>query len=344
MLFDTVNVDNDIGNNDINYSGEIWKMFVILAAFAAAIFMGLNIGGNNAAASMGAAYGAKARTKNQAVVLIAVFSLLGAVFSGGEVIKTLGEGIVPGNTITLTAAIIAITAAGLAMFLANVIKVPVSTSQAAVGAVTGIGVFYGVLDTHLLSKIVGWWVFTPLLAFVLAYIAGKYLHPILLYWLVDHKSEDKIRKIINILLTISGCYVAYSAGANNAANAVGPLVGAGLMTQTTGAIVGGLAIGAGAILLGSRILDTVGNDITELCAIRAIFVEFIAAIIVHAASILGIPISLGEIVTAAIIGIGCANQGIIAAKSDTVKRIAIMWVVSPLLAGTIAYLAIRTLV
>lgn len=344
MLIDTVNVDNDIDNNGINYSGEIWKMFIILAAFAAAIFMGLNIGGNNAAASMGAAYGAKARTKKQAVVLIAVFSLLGAVFSGGEVIKTLGEGIVPGNTLTLVAAIIAIAAAGLAMFLANVIKVPVSTSQAAVGAVTGIGIFYGVLNTDLLSKIVVWWVFTPLLAFVLAYVAGKYLHPILLYWLVDHKSEDKIRKIINILLTISGCYVAYSAGANNAANAVGPLVGAGLMTQTTGAIVGGLAIGAGAMLLGSRILDTVGNDITELCAIRAIFVEFIAAIIVHAASILGIPISLGEIVTAAIIGIGCANQGIVAAKSDTVKRIAIMWVVSPLLAGTIAYVAIRLLI
>lgn len=319
-------------------------MFVILAAFAAAIFMGLNIGGNNAAASMGAAYGAKARTKNQAVVLIAVFSLLGAVFSGGEVIKTLGEGIVPGNTITLTAAIIAITAAGLAMFLANIIKVPISTSQAAVGAVTGIGIFYGVLDTHLLSKIVGWWVVTPVLAFTLAYVVGKCVHPPLLIWLVDHESEEQIRKIISILLTVSGCYVAYSAGANNAANAVGPLVGAGFMSPTTGAIVGGLAIGAGAMLLGSRILDTVGNNITELCVIRAIFVEIIAAVIVHAASILGIPISLGEIVTAAIIGIGCANQGIVATKSDTVKKIVVMWFVSPLFAGAIAYAGIWALV
>ena len=341
MLFDTVNVDNDIGNNGINYSGENWKMFITLAAFAAAIFMGLNIGGNNAAASMGAAYGAKARTKGQAVVLIAIFSLLGAVFSGGEVIKTLGEGIVPGDTLTLTAAIIAIAAAGLAMSLANVIKVPISTSQAAVGAVTGIGIYYGMLNKSLLLTIVGWWVVTPLLAFTLAYVAGKYLHPMLLFWLVDHESEDQIRKIINILLTISGCYVAYSAGANNAANAVGPLVGAGFMTQTTGAIIGGLAIGAGAMLLGSRILETVGNDITELCAIRAVFVEFIAAIIVHAASILGIPISLGEIVTAAIIGVGCANQGIAAAKSDTVKKIVMMWFVSPLFVGAIAYVALR---
>ncbi len=102
--------------------------------------------------------------------------------------------------------------------------------------------------------------------------------------------------------------------------------------------------GAGAMLLGSRILDTVGNNITELCVIRAIFVEIIAAVIVHAASILGIPISLGEIVTAAIIGIGCANQGIVATKSDTVKKIVVMWFVSPLFAGAIAYAAIWALV
>lgn len=49
-------------------------MIIALAAIASAIFMGMNIGGNNAAASMGAAYGAKARTKKQAVILIAIFS------------------------------------------------------------------------------------------------------------------------------------------------------------------------------------------------------------------------------------------------------------------------------
>ena len=315
-------------------------MLVMFAAFVAAIFMGLNIGGNNAAAAMGAAYGAKARTKKQAVFLIAFFSLLGAILSGGEVINTLGKGIVPGNTITLVAAIIAIFSAGVSMFVGNVLKVPISASQAAVGAVAGIGIFFGVLNTGLLTWIAGWWVVTPSLAFLLAYLAGKYLHPRLLVWLVGHESEDQIRKTINVMLTISGCYVAYSAGANNAANAVGPLVGAGFLSQTTGAVVGGLAIGAGAILIGGRILDTVGNDITELCAIRAVFVEFISAIIVHFASMLGVPVALGQIVPAAIIGIGCANKGLMAARTKTVKKIIVMWLVSPLVAAIIAYSAI----
>jgi len=136
---------------------------------------------------------------------------------------------------------------------------------------------------------------------------------------------------LNILLTVSGCYVAYSAGANNAGNAVGPIVGAGGIQPSYGAILGGIAIGIGALLMGGRVLDTVGKEITELCIVRAMFVEFTSAIIVHIASILGIPVSLGEIVAAGVIGIGCANSGMHMVKDDVVKKIVMAWFISPLL-------------
>ena len=317
---------------------DITLMFV--AAILVAVFMGVNIGGNNAAASMGAAYGAKARTKLQAVALIGVFSLLGAVLNGGEVIKTLGVGILPAGTILLEGAVVAVGAAGITIFLANIVRLPISTSQAAVGAIVGIGFFYDAskINTYTIGEIMVWWVVTPILAWFLAYIVGKYLYTEILIWLADHSdSEESIRKFLNILLTVSGSYVAYSAGANNAANAVGPFVGAGVVTSFQGAVIGGLALGVGAFLLGGRVLDTVGKEITELCVIRAVFVEFIAAGIVHAASIYGIPVSLGEIVTAGVIGIGCANSGMHIMKGDTVKKIAMAWIISPLLAGSMAY-------
>jgi len=95
--------------------------------------------------------------------------------------------------------------------------------------------------------------------------------------------------------------------------------------------------------MGGRVLDTVGNGICELCEVRATFVEFIAAIIVHIATIFGIPVSLGEIVTAGIIGIGCANSGIHIVRSDVVKKILIAWFISPLLAGTMAFTLISIL-
>lgn len=314
--------------------------FTLIAAFAVALFMGLNIGGNNAAAAMGAAYGAKARTKYQAVLLIGVFSILGAVIDGGAVIKTLGSGILPKGTILLVGAVVAVGASGITVFLANVLRIPISTSQAAVGSVVGIGFFYGAsnINTGNLGYIVSWWVVTPILAWLLAYIMGKYLYTNILIWLADHHdSEASIRKSLNILLTLSGCYVAYSAGANNAANAVGPFVGAGLIPSFYGAVFGGLAIGLGALLMGGRVLDTVGKEITELCVIRATFVEFTSAFIVHIASIRGVPVSLGEIVAAGVIGIGCANSGMHIVKSETVKKIVIAWFVSPLLAGTLAF-------
>lgn len=314
-----------------------------IAAFGVAIFMGLNIGGNNAAASMGAAYGAGVRTKKQAVILIGIFSLLGAVLSGGEVIKTFEKGLLLEYTATLPEAAIAIGVAALCIFVANIIRVPISTSQAAVGSAVGIGVFYSSLNVDKLMEIIGWWIFTPILAFGLSYIMGKYLHTPLLLWMVERKSEEAIRKIMAVFLTISGCYVAYTAGANNAANATGLLVNTGLMSPMTGAIVGGITIGLGALLMGGRVLETVGHEITEICVIRAAFVEFISASIVHAASYMGIPVSLGEIVTASIIGIGCARQGVMIAKNDTVKNILIAWIVSPLAAGSFTYAGIWAL-
>lgn len=313
---------------------------ITVAAFGVAVFMGLNIGGNNAAASMGAAYGAKVRTKNQAVLLIGIFSLLGAVISGGKVIKTFEKGLLLGYTVTMLEATIAIGIAALCIFIANMARLPISTSQAAVGSVVGIGLFYTTLNVPKLMEIIGWWVVTPILAFWLSYIMGKYLHTPILLWMVERKSEEAIRKTMAVFLTVSGCYVAYTAGANNAANATGLLVNSGMMSPMTGAIVGGITIGLGALLMGGRVLDTVGHEITELCVIRAAFVESISAFIVHVASYMGIPVSLGEIVTASIIGIGCARQGMMMAKNDTVKHILMAWVLSPLVAGVFTYAAI----
>ncbi len=315
-----------------------------MAVLGVALFMGLNIGGNNAAAAMGAAYGAKVRTKYQAVLLIGIFSVLGAVLSGGAVIKTLGSGILPSGTMLVNGAIIAVGASALTIFLGNILRVPISTSQVAVGSVVGIGFFYGAskLNTPLLGEIVIWWVVTPIIAWLLAYIMGKYLYTRVLIWLADHhESEASIKKSLNVLLTLSGCYVAFSVGANHAGIIVGPFVGAGQVTTSYGALFAGIAISIGALLMGGRVMDTVGNDICELCVIRAVFVEFTSAIIVHVASIIGIPVSLGEIVSSGIIGIGCANSGMHIVKSNTVKKIAIAWVISPLIAGIVAFVLIN---
>ncbi len=68
--------------------------FIILIA----VFLAMNVGANNAAAEMEAAYRTGVRTKKEALILISIFVILGAIISGLPVLKTLSEGIVPVRT------------------------------------------------------------------------------------------------------------------------------------------------------------------------------------------------------------------------------------------------------
>jgi PiT family inorganic phosphate transporter/sulfate permease len=112
----------------------------------------------------------------------------------------------------------------------------------------------------------------------------------------------------------------------------------GLLSPSVGAVLAGLGMGVGAILLGGRVLETVGKEITEICVLRAISVEFTAATLILIASVFGIPVSLAEIVTSGIIGFSCANQGFsITVQNKHVLRIAFFWFVVPFFAVAISY-------
>ena len=141
-----------------------------------------------------------------------------------------------------------------------------------------------------------------------------------------------------ILITISGISVAFSAGANNSANAVGPLVGLGLIGSYQGALIAGVAMGVGAILFGGRVLETVGKGITEICILRAVSVEFTGAIIILMASYSGIPVSIAEIITSGIIGFSLAQKGVgVTLRNKHVMRIAFFWIVIPFIAIAMGY-------
>ncbi len=87
------------------------------------------------------------------------------------------------------------------------------------------------------------WIIVPLVSFVIAFLIGKVIKR------RAHKkeAEGKWKRVLTILVIATGFFEAFSAGMNNVANAVGPLVGAGLMDATTGVIAGGLAVALGAL-------------------------------------------------------------------------------------------------
>ena len=311
-----------------------------IIAIIISFLLAMNIGASNSAAEMAAAYGAGARTKREAVILIAVFAILGAIISGGAVIKTLGSGLVPGKTFSETFAtvFIVIFVATLFITFANYFKSPIATTHAIVCSIVGIGLYTGGLNTKKFLYIAAWWVLTPSVSFILNYLVGKYLYFRILHRLTTLGSEEKINKLLSILITLSGCYVAFSAGSNNAANAVGAIVGADVISSSTGAVMAGLGMGLGAILFGGRILDSVGKGITEIGIVRAISIETTGATIIYIASLMGIPVSLNETITSGIIATSCARAGFRkTAKNEHVLRILFFWFVAPFLAIALSY-------
>lgn len=312
----------------------------IIAAILLSVFLALNIGANNAAASMATSYGAGVRTKKQAVIIIAVFALLGAIIAGAPVVNTMGKGIVPSDVLSNNAGLILIVLIIAIIFIAwaNIAKIPIATTHAIVCAIAGIGLYVNALNTDKLFSIVIWWVAAPIVAFLINYLIAKFFYFKIIHYLATNYAENRVNAILTIFITFTGIFIAFSGGANNSANAVGPLVGLGILTSTKGAIIAGVAMGVGAILFGGRVLETVGKEITEICIIRAISVEFTGATIILAASIYGIPVSIAEIITSGIIGFSCAQHGFgVTAQNRHVIRIAFFWFVIPFIAIALSY-------
>ncbi len=334
---------------------------ILVVGIAVAVFVGVNIGGSSTGVAFGPATGSGVLTTRTAAALMAVFVLVGGLTVGRNVVDTLGTGFVPGRYFSVEASIAVLLFVGLGILLGNVLKVSASTSQTAVAAVVGMGAALGVLDWGTVGVVVMWWILSTILAFWLCAFLGRYFYDPIVDLLAFEKG-DRDRLATGLVIAIA-CYMAFSAGASNVANAVAPLVGSGQLDMVPAVVVGGLAIGGGAFMLGSRTMETVGEDITDLSLEAALIAETIAATILTGLSWAGIPASLAVVLTACVIGLGWGRAsrrvplgaivrpaGLTDAERSTwssdqldlfdpstVRRVVATWVATPTLAGVIAF-------
>jgi sulfate permease len=299
-------------------------------AIAIALFFAMNIGASGTAASMGAAYGSGAvRSKRTAMWLVAVGALLGAVIGGGEVVKTIGGGIIPSSLLAVETVIIVLAASTLTLFAANLMGIPLSTSEVTVGSIVGVGLAYQSLYLQHLLLILSFWLLVPAAAFAGAYLLGRAIGRAERRWPSLQANGSPWERPLKWLLAGCGVYEAFSAGMNNVANAVGPLVGAGMMSTQSGVWFGGLAVAAGCLLLGGRVLETNGKKITTLTLLQGSAVSLTGGTLVIGASLLGIPVPLTQATTCAILGVGTAEKGFRLWQKAIIKQIAMVWIVSP---------------
>lgn len=136
----------------------------------------------------------------------------------------------------------------------------------------------------------------------------------------------------------TSCYVALAQGANDVANAIGPLAVIYFLvkTGTVGATVpvplflllfGGVGIALGISMAGYRVMETLGTKITTLTNTRGFSVDFAAATTVLIASKMGLPVSTTHAAVGGVLGVGLA-RGLEAVNFAIVLRIMLYWVLT----------------
>lgn len=313
---------------------------LVIFAIGTAILLAVNVGGNNSATEMGPAFGSGIRSKGEAVFLIAVFSVFGAVIAGGHVVNTIATGLMPADILqrNFSAVIMILLSATAMIGFANGLRIPVATSHAMVGAVVGIGLHFDAVKWASLGRIVVWWLLTPLCSLVISYLLGRYAYPPLNRLLNHERWAHTSHRVYRLFVTVSGCYMAFSAGSNSLAKAVGPVVGAGILSSHMAALIGGLSMAFGALIVGHRLLHTVGKGITSIDPLKATLVELVCGTLLLIASFSGVPVSLAEIVTCSVIGFGAAHSGILlTTRNRHVRLMYSLWPVCPLITAAISY-------
>ncbi|MBP7216136.1 MAG: anion permease [Candidatus Omnitrophica bacterium] len=319
------------------------SILLIVLTVGMGIAVGWSIGANDAANSLGTAVGAKVVTLRQAIILIAIFGFLGAFFQGSHVVNTVGKGIVPldqlDKQIALFVALVSAFSACVWVVLATYRKMPISTSHSIVGAVAGAGLaVHAPVKWKMLGDIFICWIFTPVGAAVLGYLLFRLCKNIF-YRIVPRKY---LKTTLSLLIVVSGCYVAFSWGANDVANAVGVVAGAGAIPVSVAMVIGGLAIVLGIVTWGYKVIQTIGSEIAHLLPLMAFSAQLASALNVHLYTLFGIPVSTSHSIVGAIFGVGLV-KGVRVINIKIFREILICWLATPFVSGIVSFIVLKSI-
>ncbi len=324
------------------------------------LFLGWSLGANDAANVFGTAVGTKMVKFRTAAVITSLFVIIGAVYAGAGASQTLGQ---LGSVNTLPGAFMSALAAAVTVYWMVKLGLPVSTSQAIVGAIIGWNLYSGKpTDLEVLSKIVSTWIVCPALAAIMAvllYFSTRFLIRKSRLHLLRQDSYTRTG------LIIAGAFGAYALGANNIANIMGVFIDSspfkdiefhGLQFNRTQILffIGALAISSGVITYSQKVIRTVGNSLMAMSPIVAWIVVVSHSLVLFVFSSQGlqnlltsnglpalplVPVSSSQAVIGAVIGVGIAKGGR-GIKWSILGHIALGWITTPIIASLICFIAL----
>ena len=335
--------------------------FAILIFLTSGLFLGWSLGSNDAANVFGTAVGTRMVRFGTAALICSLFVVLGAVISGAGTTQTLGR---LGAIDALPGAFMAALAAAVAVYLMSRLGLPVSTTQAIVGAIIGWNLFSNTAtDTATLTKILISWVASPVAAAVIAIILFR-----LTTWASRIVRLHVLRSdaYTRLGLLLAGAFGAYSLGANNIANVMGVFVPASPFTgfevfslgdftsQQQLFLLGAIAIAVGVFTYSKRVMMTVGDGLLPLSPVTAWCVVVAHSIVLFAFASQGlerllvsaglptiplVPVSSSQAIVGAVLGIGLLKGGR-GLRWNVLAGIGAGWVMAPLIAFIVCFVGL----
>ncbi|HWS59121.1 MAG TPA: inorganic phosphate transporter [Actinotalea sp.] len=318
---------------------------VVVIAFA--LGFDYTNGFHDAANAIATSVSTRALTPRAALLMAAVFNLVGALL-GTEVAMTIGSGIIDiGDAESTHQGLIMVLSAVIGAIVWNLITwwkgMPSSSSHALIGALTGVGIAAGV-TVHwdvILDKVVIPMVVSPVVGFSLAFVLM-----VALLWVFRRANPHKVTRRFRIAQVGSAAAMALGHGLQDAQKTMGvimiALVAGGFQDGTEiplwVKISSALAISLGTYAGGWRIMRTLGRKVIELDPARGFVAESVAASILYiTAFVYHAPISTTQTITSAIMGVG-ASKRLSAVRWGVAGNIAIAWVLTIPMAALVAAL------
>ncbi|MBF0213107.1 MAG: inorganic phosphate transporter [Magnetococcales bacterium] len=325
----------------------------VLFFMSSGLFLGWSLGANDAANVFGTAVGTKMIKFSTAALICTIFVILGAVISGAGAAHTLSK---LGDINALGGAFVAAFAAAAVVAWLTVLGLPVSTTQAIVGAIIGWNFFTGMAtDFSVFKTIIGTWFISPVLTAFFSYFMYKGVS----WWLNKQKVHlISLDALTRYSLIIAGVLGSYSLGANNIANVMGVFIGANPFTDVgflSGLqilfFVGGITISVGIYTYGKRVMMTVGDSIAPLTPVGAVVVVLATSLVLFlfasedlefVLASLGlptiplVPVSSSQAVVGGVIGIALIKNAS-NIRWRVTGRIVVAWIQTPIVSALASF-------
>ncbi|HKB58278.1 MAG TPA: inorganic phosphate transporter [Lacunisphaera sp.] len=333
----------------------------LIVLLTALVFEYIN-GFHDAANAIATVVSTKVLTPRQAIALAAFFNLLGALM-GTAVATTIGKGLVDTSVVTMITIFSGLTGAIIWNLITWWLGLPSSSSHALIGGLCGAALASADGNWGVLHWSAGLWpkVVLPMITSPLIGFFGGALLMFLLTMCLHRLRPRVVNSVFGKLQLVSASFMAHSHGSNDAQKTMG-IIALALFTGTKAGAFKDLpswlfflrtpefavekwviftcaiVMAAGTAAGGWRIIRTMGHKMVKLQPVHGFAAETTAALIIHGASTLGIPISTTHAISTSIMGVGVVKR-FGAVKWGLVERILWAWVFTLPVCGLIGFLA-----